>query len=1125
MFHSVLPSGSSSCNSSRNGCEHLCLPISPTEHRCKCAIGYRVDAADGKSCIGEEEFIFFSSSDSLHGVALSSPNDTIVKSANSTFTSLTAAELSTLQTRNWDQVLAPIPRVVMATNIDFHYRHDLLFWSDSDGVEITSIRRDGTQRQTIVKQTEPFDFNNGDGLSGIAVDWVADNIYWSDERRNIIEVARLNGSSRYVVLSYVSKPKAIAVDPVNGFLFYAGDKKIGRTGLDGSQRFILVNQTAQASSIVLDIRNEVVYWCESQTNSIWRVDYDGNSKHLFINSTLDNPLALAFYGQNLYWTDLISLRGGIKSASVDNLARINLILMSEGNTLSDLKIFSPKVQFGTNPCGVNNGGCDELCLFNGTYAVCACAHGEISPVDAKSCIPYDEFLVYSRVTSLESIHVTNHLNMNGPIAKIQNGTLMRNTIGLSYCYQCKRIFYSDVHSSSINWVSFNGTDHQTLVSKQVLVEGIAYDPISDQVFWTSNSEASIRALEIKKLTNDVEKNNEGVRQVVRLNARDKLRGIAVESCIAMIYWTNWNADAASIQRAYITGYGVESIITTDIRMPNAIALDYSSHKLYWADARLDKIERVNYDGTHRVVLVHSTPKHPFAITIYKSYIYWTDWVQRAVLRANKYSGAEVVMLRKDNGRLMGIVAVQNTTQDCAPNLCEILNGGCEDVCSLVDGKVKCECTVGRLAPDGRRCLPPARRHCKADQFACASGDCIPYHLTCDGIKHCRDDSDEEIGFCNFRQCPEGYFTCNNRRCVPENQTCDGIEHCGDGSDEMVCHCTKDHFKCLSGQCIDQNFRCDQEPDCPDGSDELGCPMHDCPGNPGMFTRCANTTSCYMAAWRCDGEFDCFDHSDEMNCSDTKCSSTKFACANGQCINAIWHCDGEADCQDGSDELNCPNENGTFAQCDLSYFRCAEGQTCIPQAWQCDKNPDCPDGSDEGPHCVNQKCDEFHCLTSGRCIPNQYVCDGDDDCEGGREDELSCDGPAHPNLSCPEHMFECRNMQCIEWVYYCDGSQDCTDGSDEYPSCTPINYPFTTCSRDQFQCNNGQCVPKAAMCNLSQDCEDESDEDADLCRNSTLICAAPDFYRCGKSIWLYSRVGHFRHLLPELPHPSIFSPIH
>lgn len=422
-------------------------------------------------------------------------------------------------------------------------------------------------------------------------------------------------------------------------------------------------------------------------------------------------------------------------ASIDNLMQNKLILSSYANILSDLTIFSDKIQTGQNPCATANGGCAELCFFNGTHPVCACSHGEVSS-DGKSCVPFDEFLIYSRVVSIESIHLTNNVNMNSPISKIQHPKLLRNTIGLSYNYEKKRIFYSDVHSSSINWVFFNGTEHQILVNKQVSVEGLVYDPIGQNLFWTSNSDASIRAIDTTKMTDDFESNFNMVRQVIQLNPHDKPRGIAIESCMGMVYWANWNAEAASIQRCYVTGYNLQSIITTDIRMPNTIAIDSDNHKLYWADARLDKIERADYDGSHRVILAHSTPKHPFAITIYKNYLYFTDWVLRAVVRVNKYSGGDVTWLRKDIGRLMGIVAVQNLTTDCVASPCLLLNGGCEDACFVVNEKIKCECTSGKLAPDGKHCIQAQTTRCPAGQYRCKSSECIPIELTCDQINHC-----------------------------------------------------------------------------------------------------------------------------------------------------------------------------------------------------------------------------------------------------------------------------------------------------------------------------------------------------------------------------------------------------
>ena len=46
---------------------------------------------------------------------------------------------------------------------------------------------------------------------------LSDNIYWTDQGRDVIEVARLDGSHRFVVVhENLDKPRNIAVDPVNG---------------------------------------------------------------------------------------------------------------------------------------------------------------------------------------------------------------------------------------------------------------------------------------------------------------------------------------------------------------------------------------------------------------------------------------------------------------------------------------------------------------------------------------------------------------------------------------------------------------------------------------------------------------------------------------------------------------------------------------------------------------------------------------------------------------------------------------------------------------------------------------------------------------------------------------------
>ena len=52
---------------------------------------------------------------------------------------------------------------------------------------------------------------------GIAVDWIAQNLYWTDTGTDRIEVARVNGSSRKVLISDgLEEPRALCLDPANG---------------------------------------------------------------------------------------------------------------------------------------------------------------------------------------------------------------------------------------------------------------------------------------------------------------------------------------------------------------------------------------------------------------------------------------------------------------------------------------------------------------------------------------------------------------------------------------------------------------------------------------------------------------------------------------------------------------------------------------------------------------------------------------------------------------------------------------------------------------------------------------------------------------------------------------------
>ena len=54
---------------------------------------------------------------------------------------------------------------------------------------------------------------------GIAADWIAGNLYWTDTGRNVIEVARLDGSSRKTLIDQdLDEPRAMALNPRKGYV-------------------------------------------------------------------------------------------------------------------------------------------------------------------------------------------------------------------------------------------------------------------------------------------------------------------------------------------------------------------------------------------------------------------------------------------------------------------------------------------------------------------------------------------------------------------------------------------------------------------------------------------------------------------------------------------------------------------------------------------------------------------------------------------------------------------------------------------------------------------------------------------------------------------------------------------
>ena len=61
-------------------------------------------------------------------------------------------------------------------------------------------------------------------MAALALDWMGGNLYWADSGLEAVMVSRLEGEVRAkatIISGNISLPRSLAVDPVNGFLFWA----------------------------------------------------------------------------------------------------------------------------------------------------------------------------------------------------------------------------------------------------------------------------------------------------------------------------------------------------------------------------------------------------------------------------------------------------------------------------------------------------------------------------------------------------------------------------------------------------------------------------------------------------------------------------------------------------------------------------------------------------------------------------------------------------------------------------------------------------------------------------------------------------------------------------------------
>ncbi|KTF71130.1 hypothetical protein cypCar_00047669 [Cyprinus carpio] len=330
-----------------------------------------------------------------------------------------------------------VPGLRNTIALDFHFNRSLLYWTDVVEDKIYRGKLSETGGVTGVEVVIQHGLATPEGL---AVDWIAGNLYWIDSNLDQIEVARLNGEMRTTLIAGgMEHPRALAVDPGQG------------------------------------------------SDAIYSALYDGTGviEILRGHEYLSHPFAVSLFGGGVYWTDW----------RTNTLARANkwtgrnvTVIQKTSAQPFDLEIYHPSRQpQASNPCEGNDGRgpCSHLCLidYNRT-ASCSCPHLMKLSLNNRSCVALKKFLLYVRRSEIRGVDIDNpYMNVMTALTvpDIDDVTVV------DYDALEERMYWADVKTQTIKRAFINGTGLQTVISGDIQnCRGLAVDWLSRNMYWLSS---------------------------------------------------------------------------------------------------------------------------------------------------------------------------------------------------------------------------------------------------------------------------------------------------------------------------------------------------------------------------------------------------------------------------------------------------------------------------------------------------------------------------------------------------------------------------------------------------------------------------------------------------------------
>ncbi|XP_039076598.1 low-density lipoprotein receptor-related protein 2-like isoform X2 [Hyaena hyaena] len=640
-----------------------------------------------------------------------------------------------------EDILATMDKNVMISSIDYDLVEQKVFWTDLREESIKWISMDTKKKGTVVK---------GIRSDCIVVDWIGRNLYWVDGTAGQILAIQLTavwrGKSEHTVVldDDVTQPRALALDPLNGLMYWSevgGEPQIEQAGMDGSSRKVLVDQgLGLPTSIALDQLSWKIFWSDEKFHCIGSANLDGTGITMLQLTQIKSPFAVAVFEDAIFWSDTKTRTvQRVKKTTGKNRA----VLIKRSEQPCGLKIMHEVLQpKSSNPC--LDAGCSHLCLLSPrSKGSCHCPARLLLADDGITCVPLEEsaFLFLVLPTVIMQIYLKNLEALLGQSALPEHRMLPLATVNrlasLDYLVQEKALYLSELDNGDVRLLRLKESGKlswRKILSVEGTVIDFAVDWLSGNIYWIDSENPHINVASSEGQCPTIL-----FRENLYRPASVVLHPPSAVMCFADLGSQRDGERGSSIECASMDGSG-RKVLWQKSQVPAGLTFSDSGTRVYWADTGRGLIESIQQDGSqYRIDRRGIEGLNLFAYG--QGMMFWMT-VDDAQITKVWYSKAELSESRwfQIDQKIVDLKVYSKHGQQ-GNNSCSKDNGGCSHICLPNPEGRTCKCPSGYYLANTSRCSEAVL--CSEPSQSCKDGQkCVSMEQVCDGHADCLDGSDE-----------------------------------------------------------------------------------------------------------------------------------------------------------------------------------------------------------------------------------------------------------------------------------------------------------------------------------------------------------------------------------------------